>query len=102
MWSTKIPVPERDTKRPAPLREDQSPATSPWVLGLSGYPALLFQEKKKLSISTDDKIQRVTYTASLIASTTPETCWPANEIPLRANATPTTVRLLSFKNNVSA
>ena len=35
-----------------------------------------------------------TYTASRIASTTPETCWPAKEIPLRARAMPTTVRSL--------
>ena len=41
MWSTKTPVPDRDTKRPAPLNDDHNPATIPWVLGLSGYPARL-------------------------------------------------------------
>jgi hypothetical protein len=52
MQSTKIPDPTLDTKRPAPLNEDQSPAMIPCIAGSSGYPALLintnnscFQEK---------------------------------------------------------
>ena len=41
MQSTKIPDPTLETKRPAPLNDDQSPAMIPCIAGSSGYPALL-------------------------------------------------------------
>ena len=53
--------------------------------------------KRKCQYFSKNWIRDVTYTASRMASTTPDTCWPAKETPLKARAIPTTVRSLKIE-----
>ena len=41
---TRIPEPERDMNRPAPLNDDHNPAINPCIDGSLGYPAWLINK----------------------------------------------------------